>query len=37
VMCLDKQIAFDEGATVELTLHFATAGDRTVEAEIRAE
>ena len=37
VMCLDKQVAFDEGVTVDVTLHFAVAGDRTVEAEIRSE
>jgi copper(I)-binding protein len=37
VMCIGKQVAFDAGTTVELTLDFATVPDRTVEVEIRAE
>lgn len=35
IMCMNKQIAFDEGVEIPLTLTFETAGDIVVTAEIR--
>ena len=37
VMCMNKQVEFDDGDIVEIQLEFATADAIAVEAEVREE
>ena len=37
VVCMNKQVAFDDGDIVDIRLEFAAADDITVEAEVGEE